>query len=71
MLPLFILSGSDPFAACKFYEECLGLKQISGVLLSFVGVFWIVLRADPEVLVDLSFYDDDFWVLAAATAWAV
>ncbi len=70
-----LLYSSSPvlitLLAWKFYGERLGLKQISGGLLSLAGVLWIVLRGDPAVLVNLSFHIGDFWVLAAVIAWAV
>lgn len=53
------------------YRERLLAVQVIGTLVAFAGVVAIVIRGDPQVLVDLTFTPGDFWVMLAAVAWAV
>lgn len=54
-----------------FFRERLSIGQMAGILLSTVGVLWIVLRGDPAALLDLQFHRGDVWILSGVLAYAV
>lgn len=53
------------------YREVMSGRQCLGVFLSFIGVFLIVFRADPAVLLALEFNRGDLLVVVAASFWAI
>lgn len=53
------------------YGEPLSRRQLLGAALALSGVFLIVCRADPAVLMALRFTVGDLWIVAAAIGWAV
>jgi drug/metabolite transporter (DMT)-like permease len=46
-------------------------RQVTGILVSLLGVVAIVSRGAPQALLSLSFNPGDLWVLAAVLCWAV
>lgn len=46
-------------------------RQIAGILLSMVGVVWIVARGSLSTLLSLSISAGDLWVLASIINWAI
>ena len=46
-------------------------RQIAGILLSMVGVVWIIARGEPAALLSLSIGSGDLWVLASIVNWAI
>lgn len=60
-----------PFFAFVIAGERPKVRQIAGILLSMVGVLWIVARGDPAVLIALSIGSGDLWVLASIVNWAI
>ncbi|ARU49480.1 DMT family transporter [Sulfurospirillum diekertiae] len=44
--------------------------QVSGILLSTLGVIFLVLKGDVQSIVTLSFNSGDFWVIASSVCWA-
>jgi drug/metabolite transporter (DMT)-like permease len=65
-LPLFIL-------ACSWVleRERSTPRQISGMLLSFVGILVILSRGDPASLLQLDVHAGDAWILLAMPVWGV
>ena len=53
------------------YREVMTARQCFGVLLSFVGVFLIIFRADPAIMLALEFNRGDLLVMVAASFWAL
>ncbi len=53
-----------------FFHETLGLRQAIGVVVSFVGLLFILSRGDIQVILGLSLSRGDLWTLAAALCWA-
>lgn len=49
----------------------ISLKQSFGILLSTIGVIYLVLRGDLIAIMALEFSIGDLWVLAAGFAWAL
>lgn len=44
--------------------------QVFGILLSTLGVIFLVLKGDVQSIVTLSFNSGDFWVIASSVCWA-
>ncbi|ATB70357.1 permease of the drug/metabolite transporter (DMT) superfamily [Sulfurospirillum diekertiae] len=44
--------------------------QVSGILLSTLGVIFLVLKGDVQSILTLSFNSGDFWVIASSLCWA-
>ena len=44
--------------------------QIVGIVLSTIGVVFLVLKGDVQSIVTLSFNQGDFWVIASSLCWA-
>ncbi len=53
-----------------FWGASIGVGQLIGVLLSFIGVLVILTQLDIQVLLDLSFNQGDLWVLIAVIDWS-
>ena len=64
--PLFMI-------ACSWLleREKASLRQIAGMLISFLGVLIIVSRGDPQTLVHLEFHRGDAWILVAMPMWGL
>lgn len=54
-----------------FLREPIGLRQLTGVLISLVGVVTIVTRGDLDALVHLRLNPGDLLVLTAMVGWAI
>jgi drug/metabolite transporter (DMT)-like permease len=52
------------------YRDGITLRQAIGVLASLAGLFWILSRGQPAVLLELRFSTGDLWTLAAGLSWA-
>ncbi|MCE5275439.1 MAG: DMT family transporter [Deltaproteobacteria bacterium] len=46
-------------------------RQVFGIALSFLGIFVIISRGNPAVLMNLTFNRGDFWILGAICSWAL
>lgn len=57
--------------AITFIREPVTRGNKLGVVLSLIGVVFLILRGDLRQLMALDFVIGDFWVLAAALSWAV
>ena len=64
--PLFMI-------ACSWLleREKASLRQIAGMLISFLGVLIIVSRGDPQTLVHFEFHRGDAWILVAMPMWGL
>ncbi len=62
MIPIvaFLIAGERPKG-----------RQVAGILLSMVGVVWIVARGSLSTLLSLSISAGDLWVLASIVNWAI
>ncbi len=65
-IPIFIL-----IISALFFKEHISKRQILGISISLIGVFFIVTRMDFEVLKDLEINRGDLWMLLAALDWAM
>ena len=65
MTPIFIV-----LVACIGFKDRITLRQAIGVIISFIGLVWIVSRGQPAILLDLKFSKGDLWTLSAALSWA-
>ncbi len=66
MIPIFIV-----IVARIGFNDRITTRQTIGVIISFVGLVWIVSRGQPTVLLDLRFSKGDLWTLSAAMCWAL
>ncbi|MCK4711448.1 MAG: DMT family transporter [Marinosulfonomonas sp.] len=62
--PLFII-----LIAWVAYREPISLRQISGIMISFIGVSVLVSRGNIEALRGLRLNSGDMWVLSALVVW--
>ena len=60
-----------PFFAFVIAGERPSGRQVAGIMLSMLGVLWIIGRGSPSALIDLSVSTGDLWVLASITNWAI
>jgi len=65
MIPVFIA-----LIAWAVYGERLGAGQLTGVLISFLGLLFIVTRGELMLLKGLTLSAGDLWTLGASFAWA-
>jgi drug/metabolite transporter (DMT)-like permease len=52
------------------FNDRITYRQTVGVILSLIGLFWIVTQGQLEVLLTVKFSAGDLWTLAAALSWA-
>jgi len=45
--------------------------QLVGVIISIIGLVWIITQGNPAVLLTLQFVRGDLWTLAASFSWAL
>lgn len=53
-----------------FLKDRLGLAQICGIAVSFVGVAIVITNGNLETLLEVQFAIGDIWMLCAAIIWA-
>jgi drug/metabolite transporter (DMT)-like permease len=64
--PIFIV-----LVAWLGFKDRITTRQTIGVVVSFVGLVWLVSHGQPAVLLNLQFSRGDLWTLAAAMSWAL
>ena len=64
--PVFIV-----FLSWVIFRERIRIHQGLGVLLSFVGLLWILSRGNATVLWSLRFSSGDLWAVSACISWAL
>jgi drug/metabolite transporter (DMT)-like permease len=52
------------------FNDRITYRQTVGVVLSFIGLLWIVTQGQLEILLTVKFSGGDLWTLAAALSWA-
>ncbi len=65
VMPILVLLGARVFLA-----QPITARQVTGVVISIVGVAAIVARGDPGVLAALALNIGDAWMLLAVAFWA-
>jgi len=70
-----LISGANPIItsiiAYLFLKEKTGVLGIFGILLSFVGVAFIVSGGNLDAIVKMDFNTGDLFMLVATTMWAI
>ena len=64
--PIFIILISS-----FFFNEKVNIIKIIGLISCLIGVFIIIIKGDPQLLINLNFTIGDLWMLAAAIGWAL
>ena len=64
--PIFIIVISS-----IFFNEKLNTKQLLGILICLIGVILIIIKANVNLLLNLSFTTGDLWMLGASIGWAL
>ncbi|WP_333804573.1 DMT family transporter [Sulfurospirillum sp.] len=64
-IPIIIL-----FLSFVILKTTISLRQIVGIVLSTLGVVFLVLKGDVQSILMLSFNAGDFWVIASSLCWA-
>ena len=64
--PIFIILISS-----FFFNEKVNIIKIIGLTSCLIGVFIIIIKGDPQLLINLNFTIGDLWMLAAAIGWAL
>lgn len=52
------------------FNDRITYRQTVGVILSLIGLFWIITQGQLEILLTVKFSAGDLWTLAAALSWA-
>jgi len=52
------------------FNDRITYRQTVGVVLSLIGLLWIVTQGQLEILLSVKFSGGDLWTLAAALSWA-
>jgi len=65
-IPVLIL-----FFSFLILKVPINTKQFTGILLSTIGVIYLVLRGELLNLINLSFNHGDLWVIASSLTWAL
>ncbi len=52
------------------FNDRINTRQAIGVVLSFIGLIWIITQGNLELLLTIRFSSGDLWTLAAALSWA-
>lgn len=64
-IPIIIL-----FLSFVILKTTISARQIVGIVLSTLGVVFLVLKGDVQSIVTLSFNQGDLWVIASSLCWA-
>jgi drug/metabolite transporter (DMT)-like permease len=65
MTPIFIV-----LVSWIGFNDRINTRQTIGVVLSLIGLIWIITQGNLEILLTVSFSSGDLWTLAAALSWA-
>ncbi len=66
MMPIFIV-----LISWVTFRDRLTLVQTIGVLISLLGLTWLITKGDPRILRSIQFSRGDLWTLAAGISWAL
>lgn len=64
-IPILIL-----FLSAIILKKAIVKRQILGIVLSTLGVIFLVLKGDIHTLLTLNFNQGDFWVIVSSLCWA-
>lgn len=64
-IPIIIL-----FLSFIILKTPISTRQIVGIVLSTLGVIFLVLKGDVQSMLSLHFNSGDFWVIASSLCWA-
>ncbi len=64
--PIFIILISS-----IYFKEKLSAIQLGGILICLLGVVLIIIKANLNLLINLSFAVGDLWMLGASIGWAL
>jgi len=53
------------------FNDRINYRQTIGVVLSLIGLLWIITQGNLEILLFVQFSSGDLWTLAAALSWAL
>ncbi|MBW1840587.1 MAG: DMT family transporter [Deltaproteobacteria bacterium] len=65
MTPIFIV-----LVSWIGFNDRINFRQTVGVVLSFIGLVWIITQGNLGILFTVRFSSGDLWTLAAALSWA-
>jgi len=70
-----LVNATTPVFIAVIAWSCFGdnitRRQGLGIVLSFIGLLWIISRGHPKILLTVQFAGGDLWTLAAAMSWAI
>jgi len=70
-----LINSSTPimivFLAAIIFKEKISKMQISGIILSTLGVIFLVLQGDFTKIINLEFNQGDIWIVIAGFSWAL
>jgi drug/metabolite transporter (DMT)-like permease len=64
-IPIIIL-----FLSSLILKTAISQRQVIGIVLSTLGVVFLVLKGDVRSIVQLSFNEGDLWIIASSLCWA-
>ena len=66
-----LINSSIPVLIVLFNSEKITLKQMVGILVSTLGVVYLVLKGEIANLTALQFNQGDLWIIATSIIWAL
>jgi len=66
-----LINSSIPVLIVLFNSEKITLKQMVGILVSTLGVVYLVLKGEIANLAALQFNQGDLWIIATSIIWAL
>jgi len=55
----------------QFFGSKITKPQLLGVVLSTIGVIFLIIKGDIQNIIDLEFNSGDFWILLSSLDWAL
>lgn len=70
-----IINAAEPaliiMLACLVARRMITVRQVGGILVSFLGVLILITRAHLDALAAFDFNDGDLWMTGAIVSWSV
>lgn len=66
-----VIPAATVLTSWLLFRDRIGWRMVTGSLVAFAGVLFIIAKGDPSALFDLSFNRGDLFALASVAVWAL
>jgi drug/metabolite transporter (DMT)-like permease len=66
-----VIPAATVLTSWLLFRDRIGWRMVTGSLVAFAGVLFIIAKGDPSALFDLSFNRGDLFALASVVVWAL